>query len=137
MDLLGETPALSVLDESWRIYTRHQAAAPQFIGKDGVVQNSSITAGCEIEGTVKNSVLGCNVRVEAGAVVEDSVLMSGVTVKAGAAVKYAILDSDVTVGADARVVEDRTTSSGISVVGADYRIADGEIIPAGAMISEA
>jgi len=137
MDLLGETPALSVLDESWRIYTRHEAAAPQFVGKDAVVQNCSMTAGCEIDGTVKNSVLGSNVCVEAGAIVEDSVLMSGVTVKAGAVVKYSILDSDVTVGSGARVGEDRATASGIAVVGADCRIADGETVPAGAMISEA
>ena len=32
MDLLGEHPALSLLDESWRIYSRHEAAPPQFIG---------------------------------------------------------------------------------------------------------
>ncbi len=136
MDLLGETPALSVLDESWRIYTRHEAAAPQFVGKDAVVQNCSMTAGCEIEGSVKNSVLGCNVRIEAGAVVEDSVLMSGVTVGAGAIVRYSILDSDVTVGAGAQVGEARETASGIAVIGADCKIADGATVPAGAMVSE-
>ncbi len=136
MDLLGDQPALSVLDEKWRIYTRHAAAAPQFIGEKAVVQNCSMTAGCEINGTVKNSVLGCNVRIEEGAVVEDCVLMSNVTVRAGAVVKYAILDSGVTVGANARVGEDRATAAGIAVVGADHTVADGETVAAGAMISD-
>lgn len=136
MDLLGETPAFSLLDESWRIYSRHEAAPPQFIGSDACVQNSSITAGCEILGTVRNSVLGTGVTVGPGAVVEDSVLMNGATVEAGATVQYSILDAHVTVGRGAKVGEPRATASGIAVVGADCRIPAGETIAAGAMISD-
>ena len=136
MDLLGESPALSLLDEGWRIYSRHEAAPPQFIGADACVQNSSITAGCEILGTVKNSVLGTGVTVGPGAVVEDSVLMNGATVEAGATVRYSILDAHVTIGRGARVGEPRATASGIAVVGADCRIPAGETIAAGAMISD-
>ena len=136
MDLLGERPTLSVVDEAWRIYTRHEAAGPQFVGQDAVISNSSVTAGCEINGTVKNSVLGSNVRVGKGAVVEDSVLMSDVTVEAGAVVRYAILDSGVTVGKDAVVGESKETAAGIAVIGADHKVANGERVPAGAMISD-
>ena len=85
---------------------------------------------------MKNSVLGSDVTVEAGALVEDSVLLSGVTVKAGAVVRYSILDSNVTVGANAVVGENRSTAAGIAVIGADYTVADGEIVPAGAMVSD-
>ena len=136
MDLLGERPVLSMLDETWRIYTRHEAAAPQFIGKNAVVENSSVTAGCEIDGCVKNCVLGSNVRVEEGAIVEDSVLMSNVTVKAGAVVRYSILDSGVTVGRNAVVGEAKESAEGIAVIGADCVVADGATVPAGAMISD-
>ena len=62
------------------------------------MENTSVTEGCEIFGTVKNSVLGENVRVEAGATVEDSVLMGDSVVKAGARVDYAILDRNVEIG---------------------------------------
>jgi glucose-1-phosphate adenylyltransferase len=136
MDLLGEHPTLSLLDEKWRIYSRHESASPQFIGENATVQNCSITAGCEIEGTVKNSVLGNNVIIESGAIVENSVLLSNVTVKAGAVVRYAILDSGVTVEANARVGEDNGATTEIAVVGADCTILPGATIPAGAMISE-
>ncbi len=136
MDLLGENPVFSLHDEDWRIYSRQMSSAPQYIGADACVENSSITAGCEIFGTVKNSVLSSDVTVEAGAIVEDSVLLGGVTVKAGAVVRYAILDAGVTVGAGAVVGEAKETASGIAVVGANYTVADGEKIPAGAMISD-
>jgi glucose-1-phosphate adenylyltransferase len=75
MDLLGERPALTLAKNGWRVLSRHENTTPQFVGPDGLVENSSITEGCEIYGTVRNSVLGENVRVLPGAVVEDAVLM--------------------------------------------------------------
>ena len=136
MDLLGERPMLSMLDESWRIYSRHGAESPQFVGKDAKVINSSVTAGCEILGTVKNCVLGSGVTVEEGAVVEDSVIFENVCIGRGAKVSYAILDANVKVGANAVVGESRESGKEIAVLGADVVIADGETVPAGAMISE-
>ena len=136
MDLLGDRPVFSMLDESWRIYSRHGAEAPQFIGSDAVVVNASLTAGDEILGTVKNSVLGPNVTVEEGAVVEDSVIMNDVCIKKGAVVRYAILDANVTVGEGAVIGEDRQAASGIAVLGADVSVPAGAKIEAGAMISE-
>ena len=136
MDLLGDKPVLSMLDESWRIYSRHGAESPQFVGKDAQVINSSVTAGCEILGTVKNSVLGPGVTVEEGAVVEDSVIFNDVHIGRGAKISYAILDANVTVGAGATVGEGRESGKEIAVLGADVVVADGQNIPAGAMISE-
>lgn len=136
MDLLGEHPALNLKDEAWRIYSRHEAAPPQYIGDDAEVVNSSVTAGCDISGTVRNSVLGSGVCIERGAVVEDSVLMNDVTVRAGATVRYAILDSGVTVGARATVGEPRDSATGIAVIGAGYDVENDREIPAGAMLSE-
>ncbi len=136
MDLLGDNPILSLSEESWRIYSRHNAQPPQYISGDAVVENSSVTAGCEIYGTVKNSVLGAGVYVGRGAVVEDSVLMNGASIGDGSVVRYSILDENVTVGANCTVGEDRKTADGIAVVGAGIRVEDGKTIPAGAMISE-
>ncbi len=136
MDLLGEQPALSMTDESWRIFSRHGAEAPQFVGEHGVVENSSVTAGCEIHGTVRNSVLGPGVVVEGGAVVEDSVIFNDVRICRGAKVTYSILDANVKVGSDATVGESRSTAEGIAVIGADVKVPEGAKIAAGAMISE-
>ena len=137
MDLLAEKPELNLMDESWRIYSRHEAEAPQFFGENSMVSNSSLTAGCEIYGVVRNSVLGPDVIVEEGALVEDSVIMDNVTIKAGATVRYSILDSNVTIGEGATVGAYRMAASDVTVVGADVKVPAGETVPVGAMLSEA
>jgi glucose-1-phosphate adenylyltransferase len=106
------------------------------VGADAEVTNSSVTAGCEIYGIVRNSVLGSGVYVGEGAVVEDSVIMENVRIEAGARVRYSILDAGVTVGENATVGEYKMSASDIAVVGADVKIAQGSVVPAGAMLSE-
>ena len=134
MDLLGEKPVLALDDEKARIFSRHENEAPQFVGADAIVENSSITEGCEIYGTVINSVLGYGVVVEKGAVVRDSILMHHVTVGEGATVEYSILDSDVSVGKGAKVGRAREIAEGITVIGAEMSVADGEDIADNQMI---
>jgi len=134
MDLLGETPALNIKDESWRIFSRHAAHAPQYVGEAAVIENSSITEGCEIYGTVRNSVLGTGVKVMAGATVIDSVIMDDCTICEGASVCYSILDSDVSVGAGASVGKAREDAKGIAVIGTGIDVPDGAVVADGAMI---
>ena len=136
MDLLGDSPAFSLLDEAWRIYSRHSAQPPQYIAKGAVIENASVTAGCQIYGTVKNSVLGANVTVGKGAIVEDSVIMNDTVIEDGAIVRYAILDEKVTVGKKATVGASRESGAAIAVVGADVNVKAGEVVAPGAMLSE-
>ena len=136
MDLLGDSPAFSLLDEAWRIYSRHSAQPPQYIAKGAVIENASVTAGCQIYGTVKNSVLGANVTVGKGAIVEDSVIMNDTVIGDGAIVRYAILDEKVTVGKKATVGASRESGAAIAVVGADVNVKAGEVVAPGAMLSE-
>ena len=134
MDLLGETPALNIKDESWRIFSRHAAHAPQYVGAEAVIENSSITEGCEIYGTVRNSVLGTGVKVMAGATVVDSVIMDDCTICEGANVCFSILDSDVCVGAGASVGKAREDAKGIAVIGTGISVPEGAVVADGAMI---
>ena len=136
MDLLGDTPVLNLYDEEWRIYSRHEAHAPQFVGTDAVIDNSSITEGCEIYGTVRNSVIGAGVKVMSGATVCDSVILDDVVIEAGAEVRYAIIDSGTTVGKNCKIGENITDISKIAVVGADITVPDETVVSAGAMISK-
>ena len=136
MDLLGEEPALDIRDESWRIYSRHSAHAPQFVGQNATVENSSVTQGCEIEGCVRNSVLGSGVKVGRGAVVCDCVIFDDVVIEAGATVQYAILDSGVSIGAGAKIGAEREKATGITVLGADVKIPAKTVIADNEMISE-
>ena len=117
MDLLGAHPALTLSDESWRIYSRHTATAPQYVGKNAIIENSSITEGCEIYGTVRNSVLGTGVKVLEGAVVEDSVIFDDVIIGENAKISYSIIDSNVTVGASSSIGRPKDEAKGITVIG--------------------
>ncbi len=136
MDLLGKNPKLSLFDESWRIFSRHIAYAPQYISGTARVYNSSITEGCEIYGTVRNCVLGTGVKVMEGAAVCDSVIMSDVVIEPGAQVNYSIVDSSVTVGKNATVGEVRNVAREITVIGAGINIAEGQNVKEGEMLSD-
>ena len=128
MDMLGTNPAINLNDESWRIFSRHENEAPQYVGADATVVNSSVTEGCEIYGEVVNSVLGAGVKVEKGAVVRDAVIMGGVRIGENAKVEYSIIDSNVTVGNNASVGKSKDVAKGITVVGMGLNIPDGKVI---------
>ena len=91
MDLLNANNELDLADETWKIYTEDVNALPQYIGPDAEVENSYITEGCVIEGCVKNSVLGTNVKVGKGARVIDSVIMPGTVIGENANVTRCIV----------------------------------------------
>ena len=88
MDLLNPNVPLNLYDSEWKIYARNPGLPPHFVAKGADVQNSMITEGCEIWGTVDFSVLFSGVTVEKGAVVKDSIVMPGCVIKAGARVEY-------------------------------------------------
>ncbi len=136
MDLLGDTPELSLNDEEWRIYSRHDAHAPQFVGPYAVIDNSSITEGCEIYGTVRNSVLGAGVRVEESAVVSNSVIMDNVVIEAGAQVNYSIIDEDARIGKGSSIGADKKKAKGITVIAAGINVPDGTVAGDNEMISD-
>ncbi|MBE6700317.1 MAG: glucose-1-phosphate adenylyltransferase [Ruminococcaceae bacterium] len=126
MDLLGEKPLFDLQNETSRIYSRQYSSTPQFIGDSAKIVNSTITAGCEILGTVENSVIGHEVKIREGAVVKNSVIMDNVIIKEGALVDYAIVDSDVTIGKGAMVGKGGGPEN-ITVVGANTIIKEKEV----------
>ncbi len=136
MDLLGEAPAFDVGDSDWKIHSRNPLAPPEYIGQDAVVDNSLVALGCEIEGTVVNSVLATGVVVERGAVVKDSVIMADTVIKQGARVEYSIIDENVTVEENAVVGKARAKGVGIAVLGRDITIASGATVAAGEILDK-
>ena len=136
MDLIGQPPVLDLSGNDWRIFARHSASAPQFVGENATIENCYITEGCQIYGTVKNSVIGPGVKIMEGATVEDCVLMGDCVIEANATVQYAIIDSDVTIGADATVGAPRASGAEIAVVGENITSPAGAVVEPGAMLSE-
>ncbi len=130
LDLLNPKVDLDLNDDDWKIYSRNPAAPPHYISPDAKVQNSLISEGCMIEGTVDFSILFANVNIEKGAVVKDSIIMPGTTVKSGAVVQYAIVAEDAVVEENAVVGERPEAMAnlddwGVAVVGSNVTIGKG------------
>ena len=136
MDLLGEHPSFDVADSAWKIHSRNPLAPPEYLGETAVVSNSMVALGCEIHGTVENSVLSSNVVIEEGATVKDSVIMSGTVIKKGAEVNYSIIDEGVVVNEGAQIGEDKATAKGISVLGRGITVGNNAKVAAGAIIDK-
>ncbi len=131
MDLLGSNPEFDVGDKAWKIHSRNPLAPPEHIGKNGIVRNSMVALGCEIDGLVENSILGSNVIVEEGAIVKDAVILANSIVKAGAVVSYSIIDENVTIGKKAVIGVEKDPDAEIVVLGRGISVRDGVTVREG------
>ncbi len=134
MELIDLIPVFNLYEEFWKIYTKSDRIPPQYIAKDAVVDKAIIGEGCEIYGEVHNSVIGCGVTIEEGAVVRDSIIMSSTTIGAGTTVDKAIIAEGVTVGKNCELgigeekenkVKPSVYAFGLVTIGEDSVIPDG------------
>lgn len=134
MELIDLIPVFNLYEEFWKIYTKSDRIPPQYIAKDAVVDKAIIGEGCEIYGEVHNSVIGCGVTIEEGAVVRDSIIMSSTTIGAGTTVDKAIIAEGVTVGKNCELgigeekenkVKPSVYAFGLVTIGEDSAIPDG------------
>ena len=136
MDLLGKRPALNLRDGEWRVLSRNEALPPHFVGQGAVITNSVVTEGCEIYGTVINSVLSAGVVVEKGAVVRDSVILGNVVLKADSTVDYSVVDADTVIGKGASVGKEIGSSKGITLLGGGLEVPTGVSVPDGVICGD-
>ena len=130
-----EHSGINLFYERRKIYSRNICMTGHKINAGAVVENSMITDGCRIKGTVKHSVLFAGVKVEQGAVVEDAVVMGGTVIKTGAVVKHCIIAENVTIGEGAVVGAMPTeTENGVATIGPGITIGEGAVVGPKAMI---
>ena len=136
MDIVSVSPIFNLYDEAWPIRTHQRQYPPaKFVfaeaGRTGTALDSIVSNGCIVSGgTVKNSVLSPDVRVNSYSEVDDCILFSHVSVGRRCRIRKAILDRDVhipegtTIGYDAEADRQRyfVTESGITVVTRDYSL---------------
>ena len=141
MDLLNPNIPIDLYDPDWKMYSRNPVLPPQYIGANAVVENSMITDGCDVEGTVDFSVIFEGVKIEAGATVTDSIIMPGSVIKSGAVVEYAIVGENCVVGEGAQIgarpeTFDNRDDWGIAVVGHNIMISENAKVLPKQIISE-
>ena len=141
MDLLSPSVPLDLYDPSWKIYSRNSNMPPQYVGDNANIENSMISEGSEIDGTVDFSILFSGVTIEEGATVNYSIVMPGTVIKSGAVVEYAIVGSDSVIESGARVgtspenVENRD-DWGIAVVGHNVTVSENKVVEPKQIIGE-
>lgn len=136
MDLLGDNPVFDVTDPTWKIQSRSPLAPPHFIGDNAKVSNSIILSGCEVFGTVENSVLSSDVIIEEGAVVKNSVIMSDVKIGKNAVVEYSIIDENTVINEGAVIGKLSNNKKDITVLSRNIEIAEKIVVPAGSMVDK-
>lgn len=134
--LAGRVDVLTRPD--WPLLTRWPELPASRVDAGAVIEDAVLSAGCQVRGTVRRSVLGPGVVIEPGAVVEDAVLLAGVHVGRDARVVTSILDEGVRVEAKAHVGEatraTRAHDDHIAVIGRDSVVGRGVTVPAGARL---
>ena len=132
-----ENSGIDLFDENWKIYSRNSGMTAHKISGTAVVENSMITDGCRVDGTVKHSILFAGVKVEAGAVVEDAVVMGNAVIKAGAQVKHCIVAENAVIGENAIVGAMPTgDEKGVATIGPDVVVGANAKIGPNAMVKE-
>ena len=132
-----EHSGINLFDENWKIYSRNSGMTGHKVGSDAVIQNSMITDGCRINGTVKHSILFSGVKVEKGARVEDAVVMGGTVIKAGAVVEHCIVAEKVVIGEHATVgAMPKDGSHGVATIGSGITIGKDAKIGPNAMVNK-
>lgn len=139
LDLLNPKVDLDLSDAGWRIYSRTPVSPPHYIGNNAIVENSSISEGCDIDGTIDYSVIFSDVTVEKEATVKYSIVMPNVKIEKGANVQYAILAENVVIEAGAQIGSspeemDDINDWGVAVIGEGAVIKAGTVVPPKAMI---
>ena len=139
MELLKDDPPINLYDEPWRIFSRNPNEPPHYIDEDARVVNSMVCEGCQIFGTVENSVLSSGVIVEKGAAVFDSIIMADTRVCEGAQVDMAIIDEEAVIGRGAIIggandpIKDEKE---IAVIARRAVVAPGAVVEAGTEVAK-
>ncbi len=131
MDILSGVLNLS---DGFKIFSRNKAYPPSFMGSDARVENTVMTAGCEVYGDVKNCVLSEGVIIEEGAKVTDSVIMRDTVIGKNSVVSYSVIDEGVQIGAGCKIGGATDAQKDPTLIGRDKHIPDKSVIGAGEVI---
>ncbi len=138
MDLLHPESGLVINDRNWKIYARNIAYPPQYIGNGAFLDNSIVSEGCQIFGTVVNSVVYQGATVAKGAEIRDSIVMPNAVIGENARISHAIVGWNTVVGNNSVIgaPQDAPVKGewNIAVVGPEMTLARNTVVREGEMI---
>ncbi len=95
MELLDADTRRRLFDPARPVYAKETDSPASYIDPAGGCVNSLISEGCDIRGSVKNSIICRGVRIEKGASVENCIVFKGAVIKSGATLRCLIVDKNV------------------------------------------
>lgn len=125
-------------DHRWPIRTRQPQRVAARVLAGAEIEDSLLSPGVRVYGTVRRSVLGPGVIVEQGASVCDSVIYADVTVASGASIDWSIVDVRSSIGAGAQVgspdADGVADSSQVTLIGQDVAVSKDAVVALGARL---
>ena len=99
MELLSDASARDALFnvKDRPIYTKVRNSVPAFYAASSSVRNSMVADGCEIEGSVENSILFRGVKIGKNATVKNSIIMQDTVIGTGVQLDCVITDKNVVI----------------------------------------
>ena len=98
LELTKNNFELDLFDPTWKIHTRSEDLPPVKVGHEAKIQDSLISNGCVVHGTVINSVLSPGVYVGQHAIVKDSVILNEVIISDYVEIDKSIIDKKAVIG---------------------------------------
>ena len=92
MQIKKEKELTRLINEDWPIYTMTNDSCPTLYKPGATVKGSIVANGCQIEGTVINSVIGRNVIIKEGAFVKDSIVLPDTFIDKNVKMDHAVVD---------------------------------------------
>lgn len=135
MDLLLDQPELDLYEKDWKIYSVNPNQPVQFIAEGAQVKKSLVNEGCQIFGSVENSVLFPGVVVGRGSVIKDSVIMSDTVIGDNVTIERTIMGEECTVEDRCTIGQPGEGQEGITVLGENVVASQGKVIPGGVEIN--
>lgn len=107
MALLNKDTRRYLIDVDRRpVFTKVRNSAPTLYKNGASVRNCYIADGCEIEGSVENSIIFRGVKISKGANVKNSIILQNSFIGEGGEINCAIIDKDVTIKASRKLSGD-------------------------------
>lgn len=128
LELVRPIPPFNLHDPNWKFYTRSEEMNPAYISENGEVRNSIISEGCEIYGSVENSVISQGVFIDEGAIVKNSVIMTKVEIGKNVIIEDSIIAENTIIKGGCKIgvghfaeskYDKKVYNSPITVVGMD------------------
>jgi glucose-1-phosphate adenylyltransferase len=93
LDLLNRETNIFLQKPEWRIHTVQNHEPPSYLDVSAKVQQSLVSEGCEIYGTIENSVLYSGVKIGKGAHLKNAVILPHTIVEENVWIENAVIGS--------------------------------------------